>query len=110
MVISSVRKIVLGLEDFANVKGVISDVTSLYDAGLSSYGTVNLMLALETEFDIQVPDALLTRNTFETIKSIAGVVEALQRQPQAVDDTSQLQGAPPEASADGWFFAAESGR
>lgn len=110
MVISSVRKIVLGLEDFANVKGVISDVTSLYDAGLSSYGTVNLMLALETEFDIQVPDALLVRKTFETITSIAGVVEALQRQPRAVDDTSQPQGAPAEASADGWFFAAESGR
>lgn len=110
MVISSVRKIVLGLEDFATTKGVIGDLSSLYDAGLSSYGTVNLMLALETEFDVQFPDALLTRKTFETITSISGVVEALQRQPEVGGATPQLQGSPAEASADGWFFTAESGR
>ena len=100
----------LGLEDFAAAAGVISDTTSLYDAGLSSYGTVNLMLALETEFDIQFPDALLTRKTFESITSVASVVEALQRQPQVSADTPQLQGALAEANADGWFFTAESER
>ena len=110
MVISSVRQIVLGLEDFATTRGVINDLSSLYDAGLSSYGTVNLMLALETEFDVQFPDTLLTRKTFETITSIAGVVETLQRQPQASGETPQPQDAATEASADGWFFKAESGR
>lgn len=110
MVINLVRNIVLELEDFATVGGVISDTSSLYDAGLSSYGTVNLMLALETEFDIQFPDMLLTRKTFETITSIASVVEALQLQPQVSVDTPQLQGASAEASADGWFFTAESER
>ena len=106
MVISSVRKIVLGLEDLA-AAGVISDTTSLYDAGLSSFGTVSLMLALENEFDIQFPDALLTRETFETITSVAGVVEVLQRQPQTSGDTLYIQSAQAEANADGWFFAAE---
>lgn len=111
MVITSVRKIVQTLEDFASSSTPIGDTTSLYDAGLSSYGTVNLMLAIETEFNIQFPDTLLTRKTFETITSVAGVVESLQRQQHVgADVTPPPQGEPADANADGWFFATEAGR
>lgn len=109
MVIDSVRKIVHALEDFAASAAAVDDTASLYDAGLSSYGTVNLMLALETEFNIQFPDELLTRQTFETITSITGVVEILQRQQQVSVDPPP-QGLPAEANADGWFFETGSAR
>jgi acyl carrier protein len=46
----------------------------LYAAGLTSHATVNLMLALEEAFDVELPDALLRRRTFSSVDAI---VEAL---------------------------------
>jgi acyl carrier protein len=42
----------------------------LYEAGLSSHASVNVMLALEDHFDIEFPEELLRKSTFETIASI----------------------------------------
>ena len=50
---------------------------NLFQAGLTSHASVNLMLALEDAFDIEFPDALLTRSTFETIASICTAVDSL---------------------------------
>ena len=73
----AVRTIVRGLAEFASVSAVLNDSSNLYDAGLSSYGAVELMLALETELGIQVPANMLTRETFETISAIINMVEML---------------------------------
>ena len=56
----------------------IDDRSDLYDAGLTSLATVGLMLALEDEFDIEFPDAMLSRKTFQSIDAIAVVIERLQ--------------------------------
>jgi len=37
------------------------------------------MIALENEFDLEFPDAMLSRNVFESIDSIANAIESLQR-------------------------------
>jgi len=50
--------------------GELSDVCSLYDAGLTSHASVNLMLGLETEFKTTFPDRLLRRSTFESVSAI----------------------------------------
>ena len=42
----------------------------LYDAGMTSHATVNVMLALEGEFDVEFPDELLNRSVFASIASI----------------------------------------
>jgi acyl carrier protein len=42
----------------------------LYQAGMSSHASVNVMLALESEFDIEFPDELLKRSVFSSIASI----------------------------------------
>lgn len=55
----------------------LSDESDLYNAGLSSLATVSVMLALEDEFDIELPDNMLSRKTFESIASIIEVVEEL---------------------------------
>lgn len=53
--------------------------TDLYRAGMSSYASVVLMIALENEFDLEFPDAMLSRSVFESIDSIASAIESLQQ-------------------------------
>ena len=74
MLLETVRNIVRGNDDLASSAAGLSDNSSLYEAGLSSYGTVDLMVALEAAFSVEFPNALLTRATFESISSIAAVV------------------------------------
>lgn len=52
----------------------LADDADLYAAGLSSFATVQLMLALEDEFNVELPDRLLNRRSFESIAAIAGVI------------------------------------
>ena len=53
--------------------------TDLYRAGMTSYASVVLMIALENEFDLEFPDAMLSRSVFESIDSIATAIESLQQ-------------------------------
>jgi acyl carrier protein len=55
----------------------LAEDEDLYQRGLSSHATVNLMLALEDAFDFEFPDALLTRATFESVSSIMRAMESL---------------------------------
>jgi acyl carrier protein len=49
----------------------VSDDDNLYEAGLSSHEAVNLMVALEESFGIEIPDHLISRGSFESISAIA---------------------------------------
>ncbi len=49
----------------------------LYQAGMTSHASVNVMLALEGEFDIEFPDHMLKRNVFDCIGSIKSAVGEL---------------------------------
>lgn len=51
----------------------------LYLAGLTSLATVNIMLALESHFEIEFPNSMLSRRTFATLRSIAEAVAELAR-------------------------------
>ena len=48
----------------------LADGADLYAAGLSSFASVQLMLALEESFDIEFPDSLLNRKSFQSIEAI----------------------------------------
>ena len=50
----------------------------LFAAGLSSLATVNIMLAIEETFDIEFPDRLLTRRSFQSIAALSDVVVSLK--------------------------------
>ena len=50
----------------------------LFQAGMSSHASVNVMLALEDRFDIEFPDAMLTRDAFSSIGAIVDSVSQLQ--------------------------------
>lgn len=51
--------------------------TDLYRAGMKSFASVQLMLALEEAFEIEFPEEMLNRATFRTIGSIERAVTDL---------------------------------
>jgi len=56
----------------------LSETDDLYAAGLTSHASVNVMLALEDEFDIEFPDRLLRKTTFGSIAAIRDAVAELE--------------------------------
>jgi acyl carrier protein len=52
--------------------------SDLYAAGLTSLTTVNLMLALEDHFDVEFPDKMLGRKTFESMQALSEAIEELK--------------------------------
>jgi len=55
----------------------LSETEDLFETGLTSHASVNVMLALEDAFDIEFPDALLNKSTFESIAAIRGALVSL---------------------------------
>jgi acyl carrier protein len=49
----------------------------LYQAGMTSHASVNVMLGLEGAFEIEFPDHMLKRSVFESIAAIRSAVETL---------------------------------
>lgn len=56
----------------------IPDNADLFAAGLDSLAVVNVMLAIEDEFGIEIPDNYLNRASFSSIRAMAGMIRALQ--------------------------------
>jgi len=55
----------------------LSDQADLYEAGMTSHASVNVMLALEDAFDVEFPDRMLTRSVFESIAAIESALNEL---------------------------------
>ena len=55
----------------------LSEDEDLYERGLPSHASVNVMLAIEDEFSIEFPDELLKKATFATISRLVAVVSDL---------------------------------
>jgi acyl carrier protein len=55
----------------------LADESDLYDAGLTSLMTVNLLLALEDHFDIEFPDRMLSRRTFQSINALSDAISEI---------------------------------
>ena len=55
----------------------LGDQRDLFEVGLTSHASVNLMLAIEENFGIEFPEHMLRRRTFESIASIVGAIGEL---------------------------------
>jgi acyl carrier protein len=55
----------------------VGDRQDLKEAGLTSLDLVNLMLAVEAEFDIEISEAEMTPDNFRTIHRIEALVATL---------------------------------
>ncbi|MGQ4516189.1 phosphopantetheine-binding protein [Streptomyces sp. DW26H14] len=72
-----VRTILLPLLGTSADDSAVGPETDLWQSGLNSLGAVSLMTRLEDEFEIEFPDALLTRETFSTVSRIVAAVDSL---------------------------------
>ena len=68
---------VMGNQPVARPIGPDDDLRA---CGLSSLGLVNLMLSVETEFGLKVPEQEMTPANFRTIARIVELVDALSNQ------------------------------
>ena len=55
----------------------LGEADDLYQAGMTSHASVNVMLALEGEFDVEFPDHMLKRSVFESIAAIKILIDEL---------------------------------
>jgi acyl carrier protein len=76
---TEIRELIAQHAHLAVDVGTLSDDSSLYEAGMTSHATVNLMLALENSFDVEFPDSMLTRGVFESVSAIAAALGELQQ-------------------------------
>ena len=70
----------------------LDDDADLYEAGLTSLSTVNLMLALEERFNVEFLDRMLKRRTFQSIRSLAEAIAELEGEsslPTPLQDSAQ---------------------
>lgn len=72
-----IRRVLAAHGRLSRDAGELSDDADLYAIGLSSLASVNVMLALEAEFDMEFPDQMLNRSVFESIAAIAAAVREL---------------------------------
>jgi acyl carrier protein len=77
MVDSKIREIIAKHARLSVDVATLNEDSSLYQAGLTSLATVNLMMALEDAFEVEFPDQYLGRKTFESIRAIADVIQEL---------------------------------
>ncbi|MFZ0666792.1 MAG: acyl carrier protein [Acidimicrobiales bacterium] len=55
----------------------LDDHADLFQAGMTSHASVNVMLALEEAFDVEFPESMLRKATFESVSAIRSALAAL---------------------------------
>ena len=55
----------------------LDETADLYQAGMTSHASVNVMLAIEGEFDVEFPDHMLKRSVFGSMSAILAAVQEL---------------------------------
>lgn len=67
------------LQEHGRLAGVetLPDDADLYRAGLTSHASVNVMLALEDAFDVEFPQSMLRKQTFDSVASIREALNQL---------------------------------
>lgn len=72
-----IREVLAAHAKLAVDVATLGDDQDLYEAGMTSHASVNVMLGLEDAFDIEFPEEMLRKKTFESIASIRASVEQL---------------------------------
>lgn len=70
------------LQEHGRLNKPVNDIaidSDLYQAGMTSHASVNVMLALEGSFDVEFPDHMLKRSVFGSIAAILDALAELER-------------------------------
>lgn len=76
--IDLIRDIVIKHARIPAASAALTAEADLYALGLSSMTTVHLMVALEDQFEVEFPDRMLGRKTFQSLQAMADAVEELK--------------------------------
>ena len=76
-VTADIREIITQHARLAVEVSTLADEGDLYQAGMSSHASVNLMLALEEKFEVEFPERMLRRRSFESVAAIRAAVQEL---------------------------------
>jgi acyl carrier protein len=76
-VVDQIRAVLAEQGRLAVDAGSLDPQESLYDAGMTSHASVNVMLGLEDAFDVEFPDRMLRREVFESIAAIEDALKEL---------------------------------
>ncbi|MFC5500803.1 acyl carrier protein [Lysinimonas soli] len=66
----------------------LSDDDNLYQQGLTSHAVVNVLMGIEDKFDVEFPDALLRRDTFESVSSLRTALASVGVTDESADAAS----------------------
>lgn len=72
-----IRDILRQNEAMAAIVDTLGEDDDLFEKGLDSFGSVQLMLGLEERFEVEFPDTLLNRRSFSTLRIIRETVAKL---------------------------------
>jgi acyl carrier protein len=50
--------------------------SNLYDSGLDAMAIMQMMILIEEEFGVALPESELTRQNFSTVRNVAGLIRA----------------------------------
>ena len=75
--IDRIRKVLKEHGRLSKDAAVFAEDGDLYQAGMTSHASVNVMLALEGEFEIEFPDHMLKRSVFESMGSMRDAIAQL---------------------------------
>ncbi|MFI5041293.1 MAG: acyl carrier protein [Acidimicrobiales bacterium] len=81
MIEQTIRKI---LTDYGRIPVDLAGLTDhddLFQVGLTSHATVNVLLALEETFDIEFPEEMMRKRTFESVAAIKAAIDQLGGSP-----------------------------
>jgi acyl carrier protein len=75
---SAIREVLAAYAKLPVDLSTLPDDADLFAAGMTSFASVNAMLALEERFDVEFPDAMLSRSAFESVDAIASALEQIE--------------------------------
>ncbi len=75
--IDKIRKILKEHGRLSKDANELAEDADLYQAGMTSHASVNVMLALEGEFEVEFPDAMLKRSSFESMAAMRDAITKL---------------------------------
>lgn len=78
---SQIRKVLATHGKLSADVSALSRSSDLYEAGMTSHASVNVMLGLEDAFGIEFPDSMLNRQMFSSIDAIDAALAKLNVDP-----------------------------
>ena len=83
MITDEIRTILKAHSRIGAAVDTLGNDANLFNAGMTSLASVDVILALEEAFGIEFADHMMHRRTFESISAIAAAINSLQAKVEA---------------------------